>query len=651
MGKSTRHTTRPEDRISFKQKSAYSIGMFVNNLQAAALPAMVVILNLGLGMDVVLVGLIGSIPRIFDAISDPLLGYISDNFRSRWGRRRPFIFVGALLAGLIFAVMWQVPPGYIDILGKDPVKMHQTISTETNEAVINTDGGIDVNYDEENSDVSYVLYGPDLLSKKSDSDFATNLDGFPQIEMNVKFPDYQSLQVVINEAKTDELETAESYFIDLTPGNSQNSKGNLYKFNIGDFKLLNPNEVQGGNNLLDTQSIESITVNLKGVSGDGATTISSFKLRKPEGFFKKYFIYFLIMSILFFLAYTIYATPFVAFGYEMTPDYHERTRLHTFANTVGQLAWLGVPWFYAIMSSTLFRDTVHGARTLAIAVGIAVAALGMIPAIFLRETQILEPVERVAKSVWKKMGEFFSGIKTTFKCKPFVQICGATFLVFNGFQLGASFSLYVMIYYLFNGNNSGAGKLMGWYGMLTSIFTLGVIQLTGWIATKIGKRRTFLITISLSLLGYTLKWFGYNPAHPYWLLFATPLVAFGVGSLFTLMGAMISDVCDYDELTTHQRREGVFGAIYWWMVKIGMSLAGLLTGVLLKVSKFDLALGSGQEARTLYLLRIFDVGIPIITSAIAIWLIAKYSLTETRVYEIREELDLRHKKVLENVET
>ena len=48
----------------------------------------------------------------------------------------------------------------------------------------------------------------------------------------------------------------------------------------------------------------------------------------------------------------------------MTPDYHERTRLHAFANTVGQLAWLGVPWFYALMASDLFQDTVHGARVL-----------------------------------------------------------------------------------------------------------------------------------------------------------------------------------------------------------------------------------------------------------------------------------------------
>lgn len=645
MAKRVHHTTRPEDRISFKQKTAYGVGMFVNNLQAAALPAMVVILNLGLGMDVFLVGLIGSIPRIFDALSDPLVGYISDNHRGKWGRRRPFILVGALLAGLIFAVMWQVPPGYINIFGKDPIKQHQTTSLETVEATFSEETGLSAAFEDGVQDVSYELYGPALLSEAQDSAFYTDISGFPQIEMTTKLPNYKAMRVYINEAASGLVAIPESWYVDLDLAKSQDGKGNLYKFSVSDFSLMDSDSAAGGNKALDLESIKSITIDIQGLEGSGVAAITSFRLRKSEDFFNKFFIYYLAMSILFFLAYTLYATPFVAFGYEMTPDYHERTRLHTFANSMGQLAWLGVPWFYAIMSSTLFRDTVHGARTLAIAVGIVVALLGMIPAIFLREQVIVEPVKRVSKGLWKNMSEFFQGIKTTFKCKPFVQLCSATFLVFNGFQLGASFSIYVMIYYLFNGNNASAGKLMGWYGMLTSVFTLGVIQLTGWVATRIGKRNTFLITISLSLLGYSMKWIGYNPDYPYWLLFATPLVAFGTGSLFTLMGAMISDVCDYDELTTHQRREGVFGAIYWWMVKIGMSLAGLLTGVLLKVSKFDLALGSGQKEKTLLLLRIFDVGIPVITSAIAIWIIAKYTITESRAYEIRAELEARHKLI------
>ena len=472
MSTATHYKTAPEDRISLKQKSAYAVGMLVNNLQAAALPAMVVILILGLGMDPILVGILGAIPRIFDAISDPMLGYISDNTRTRWGRRRPFIFIGALTAGLIFALMWQLPEGH-------------------------------------------------------------------------------------------------------------------------------------------SQSF--------------------------------YFWTFLSASILFFLAYTVYATPFVAFGYEMTPDYHERTRLHAFANTVGQLAWLGVPWFYALMASNLFRDTVHGARVLAVWVGVIVAVLGIVPAIFCRERQTVAP--KSADGFLKNMSVFLKGIGTTFKCSPFVKLCGATFLVFNGFQLGMSFSLFVMIYYLFNGDDSDAGQLMGWFGMLTSIFTLCVIPLTGWIATHIGKRKTFMITISLSIVGYAVKWVGYNPDYPYWLLFAAPLVAFGTGSLFTLMGSMISDVCDYDELQTQQRREGVFGAIYWWMVKVGMALAGLLTGFLLTASGFDVDLGADQSDQTLFLLRLFDVGIPIVTSAIALGIIATYSITETKAHEIRAELERRRGKV------
>jgi GPH family glycoside/pentoside/hexuronide:cation symporter len=299
------------------------------------------------------------------------------------------------------------------------------------------------------------------------------------------------------------------------------------------------------------------------------------------------------------------------------------------------------------MSSHLFKDTVQGARTLEIFVGAAVALLGILPAIFLRERQILEPVANSLKGFWSNTRQFFRDMGSTFKCKPFMKLCAATFLVFNGFQLGASFSIYVMIYYLFGGSDAMGGKMMGWFGSISSAATLLVIPLTGWIATRIGKKKTFLLTISLSLIGYALKWIGYNPAHPYWLLFAAPFVAFGTGSLFTLMGSMISDVCDYDELESHQRREGMFGAIYWWMVKVGMSIAGLLTGILLKVSHFDQALGAAQSQHSLFMLRVFDVTIPFITSAIAVWIIASYALNEDKVYEIRAILEARRTKKAE----
>jgi GPH family glycoside/pentoside/hexuronide:cation symporter len=60
------------------------------------------------GMDPFLAGLLGGLPRLFDAITDPIMGFISDNTKSRFGRRRPFIFVGAIVSGVLFAILWQL---------------------------------------------------------------------------------------------------------------------------------------------------------------------------------------------------------------------------------------------------------------------------------------------------------------------------------------------------------------------------------------------------------------------------------------------------------------------------------------------------------------------------------------------------------------
>ena len=49
--------------------------------------------------------------------------------------------------------------------------------------------------------------------------------------------------------------------------------------------------------------------------------------------------------------------------------------------------------------------------------------------------------------------------------------------------------------------------------------------------------------------------------------------------------SMTADVCDLDELATGKRREGIFGAIYWWMVKLGFAIAGLLSGAIMSLRR------------------------------------------------------------------
>jgi GPH family glycoside/pentoside/hexuronide:cation symporter len=111
------------------------------------------------------------------------------------------------------------------------------------------------------------------------------------------------------------------------------------------------------------------------------------------------------------------------------------------------------------------------------------------------------------------------------------------------------------------------------------------------------------------------------------------------------MGSMIADVCDMDELETGERREGMFGSIYWWMVKLGMALAFGLSGYLLNATGFDVDMGGAQTSRTFLLMRIYDVLIPATAAGLAILAVASFKLTEEKSFEIRQKLDARRKKL------
>jgi GPH family glycoside/pentoside/hexuronide:cation symporter len=62
-----------------------------------------------MGLRPEIIGLARSIPRALDLLTDPVLGHLSDNTRSRWGRRRPWMAVGAVIAALIAVLMWFPP--------------------------------------------------------------------------------------------------------------------------------------------------------------------------------------------------------------------------------------------------------------------------------------------------------------------------------------------------------------------------------------------------------------------------------------------------------------------------------------------------------------------------------------------------------------
>jgi GPH family glycoside/pentoside/hexuronide:cation symporter len=240
--------------------------------------------------------------------------------------------------------------------------------------------------------------------------------------------------------------------------------------------------------------------------------------------------------------------------------------------------------------------------------------------------------------------DFSLGIVQTVRCAPFVKLCGATFLVFNGFQTVAQFSFFIIVFYLFKGDYAATGQWPAWFGTISALSTTFiVIPIVTLMSQKFGKRNTFIFSSLLSIAGYVLKWWCFNPSNP-WLMFVPlPLLSFGIGGLFTLMMSMTADVCDLDEIETGSRREGTFGAVYWWMVKLGTAVALFTSGAVLKFAGFDQSKPE-QAMETLTRLRLFDIVVPSVAAALAIAAVWKYDVSEERANEVRAELEKRRGK-------
>lgn len=104
------HKTASADHVSIGRVLAYGMGGIIPiALFNIAGQLMGLMGNISLGLSAFWLGVIMIIPRLWDAVSDPLMGHISDNVQTRWGRRRPFILVGAIAVAVSFVVMWWIP--------------------------------------------------------------------------------------------------------------------------------------------------------------------------------------------------------------------------------------------------------------------------------------------------------------------------------------------------------------------------------------------------------------------------------------------------------------------------------------------------------------------------------------------------------------
>ncbi|MCY4753716.1 MFS transporter [Pelomonas aquatica] len=103
------------DRLPLKQKIGFGLGSILDMWGHWLYPSLAYqVFNIFLGVAPGLISTVQMIKIFIDAGSDAVFGWLSDNTRTRYGRRRPFILVGGVLAGIGLPLMFAVGRGWTD---------------------------------------------------------------------------------------------------------------------------------------------------------------------------------------------------------------------------------------------------------------------------------------------------------------------------------------------------------------------------------------------------------------------------------------------------------------------------------------------------------------------------------------------------------
>ena len=97
-------------QVPFSSKFAFGVGQYAEGLKNTGFSLFILFYyNQVLGLSGTLAGMALFIALLFDAVTDPLAGSLSDNFRSKWGRRHPFMYASAIPLGIAFVGLFSPP--------------------------------------------------------------------------------------------------------------------------------------------------------------------------------------------------------------------------------------------------------------------------------------------------------------------------------------------------------------------------------------------------------------------------------------------------------------------------------------------------------------------------------------------------------------
>lgn len=338
--------------------------------------------------------------------------------------------------------------------------------------------------------------------------------------------------------------------------------------------------------------------------------------------------YLLVSIAVMYLGSTMIFIPYGAWGAELSPDYHERSKItavRELFTLVGLLAAASIPFFYEIFGSRDYVQILEG-------MGWAIVVLLPLSVCFVvwRVPEI-----RVTE---RKTIPILAGLRMVAKNGPMVRILLIVIIVVGGETFRNSLSVMFMrdvvgvptigVYYLY-------------------YFLAGLVTIPLWLrlGRKIGKHKAFAACMAaVSVVSISMVFLGPGDLIAFLILFILKGACFG--GLQFLPLAMLADVVDVDTARSKGKRAGTFFAISGMVSKLALAIGIFLPLVILQQVGYNASGEAGVNTSFQLGFLAFNYAImPAVFFVAALWLTWNYPLTPERHARLRRALERRTERL------
>lgn len=642
----------------------YAFGNIENAIAARFFDVLQTVMVVAMHVNPLLIGLMLGIKSLWDAITDPIMAYITDNTKSRWGRRMPYILVGGVSRIAILVLIIAFFPRSSTLTSNLVLEGQK----QADEAHKNTLAAARLTMDFFQRAAAGEPIGPiewkdweKLMEQSAKApaharQFHTALENHALERDRIADALAQALAQNRDRMPEDQRVRKESR-IALERKSAQNARDKAARLTqAAERDALNRQLEALARDLREGRLTPSAALASAqsfappppppptAPKGGPKKRTSAFEdiangwraFWDPANQDQRGMVLYVVFAFLIFTTLTtVQSVPYYALGIELCPSYDGRTRVVTYRSVMDKIAGLASPWVPVFCFWIFFQNALDGLLWVAIAACIVGIPSTILMVAFLKERKQISAHKKnqLPLGLWKSMW-------VTLKNPHFIRI----FLLYKfvGLSNGlfATIGTYLNIYWVMGSAFSGAtiGALVGMVAWALGLLSLPLLN---WGCRRFQKHVVLRVAVILMAVGSLLKWWAFMPGHPERQFILPFFFSLGIGSYYAVLSTLMADVTDHDELITGQRREGMFGATMAFLTKMINTFIPILAGVILALSGFRPELEFNQTPQTIFNMRLFYSIVPGVMLLSALLLLWKYPLTRQRMEQIKAELRVR----------